>query len=204
MRLGGAILAAGASLRFGEADKLAIDYRGSRLGEHAAKGLAGAGLMPRWAIVAVPDHPCAAGWRAHGFVVEVNPLAAQGMGTSVALAARLARAAGCEGLIIALADMPEVPPEHFLALAARVAARGPDAIITSALEGARLPPAAFGQAHFPMLEALGGDCGARALLRDGEVLDCPPEWLADVDSPGDLARLREVGGKRPPMQSSPE
>ena len=188
IRLGAAILAAGASRRFGVKDKLAAEFRGRKLGEHAAAALAQLDLAQRWVIAAAPDHVCAAGWEAHGFSVHVNARADEGMGTSVAHAARLARAAGCEGLLIALADMPGVPPQHFAALARRIAERGSAAIVTSALTGARLPPAGFGAAHLARLETLDGDHGARALLRGGEVVECPPEWLADIDTPGDLAR----------------
>lgn len=111
------------------------------------------------------------------------------MGTSVALAARLAREAGCDGLLVALADMPLVPSRHFAALVQRLGELGRAGIVTSQCRGARLPPAGFGAGHLPALEALTGDAGARALLARGEVIRCPPEWLADIDTPEALARF---------------
>ena len=118
-RLAVAVLAAGQSSRFGPADKLTACLRGQRLGELACRTLADMPFAQRWVIAARADHPCASSWQASGFTVAVNPQAASGMGTSVALAATLALDAQVGGLLIALADMPLVPAGHYHALIAR-------------------------------------------------------------------------------------
>ena len=183
-RLGVALLAAGASRRFGETDKLAAEYRGRPLEEHAATAIPVREFAQAWVITARGDHPCGPTLKEIGFEPVGNPEAVQGMGTSVALAARRAIEARLDGLLIALADMPLVPSEHFAALIA--ACQNAEDIAVSAKENARMPPAIFGRDHFAALAELRGDTGARALLQQGRTIACPPEWLMDIDTPEDL------------------
>ena len=186
--VGVALLAAGASRRFGVNDKLAAELGGVPLGQHAAMAFPLAEVSAAWVIVAARGHSCEPGWEALGFKPVVNPAAAEGMGTSVALAARLAMREGLDALAIALADMPLVPGEHHCALIEAVS--GPSDIAVSATGDARMPPAVFGSAHFEVLARLTGDKGARDLLRSGRIVACPPEWLADVDTAEALAAIR--------------
>ncbi|MEM6476843.1 MAG: nucleotidyltransferase family protein [Pseudomonadota bacterium] len=186
-----AVLAAGSSRRFGEADKLKAKFRGKPLGLHASDTLA---QMPcregdRILVTADPHHACSRGWKQAGFTIVKNPNADEGMGTSVAVAARVARRAGCDALLIALADMPLVPRAHYQALASAALARGDDAIIASSDGTSRMPPAAFGKAHFDTLAQMSGDQGARVILAQGKTIVCPPEWLADIDTREALAAL---------------
>ena len=124
--------------------------------------------------------------------MAINASAHEGMGTSVALAARLALEADCKALLIALGDMPLVPGAHFLALVRRANDIVEEASIISQICETRTPPAVFGCAHFLTLADLGGDTGARRLLQKGEVVPCPPEWLEDIDTPEALARLSKL------------
>ncbi|MEE4201963.1 nucleotidyltransferase family protein [Erythrobacter sp.] len=186
-RIGAALLAAGSSQRFGAADKLAAPFRGDKLGLHTARALPVGMFAEALVIVAAPGHPCEAGWRALGLEPVINPNAAQGMGTSVALAARRALGSELDGLLVALADMPLVPRAHFGALLENW--NGPSTLATSAKGEARLPPALFGSEHLRALSGLEGDRGARGLLMQGRVVDCPPEWLVDIDRAQDLVAL---------------
>ncbi|MEM1051389.1 MAG: nucleotidyltransferase family protein [Pseudomonadota bacterium] len=183
-RLGVALLAAGASRRFGEADKLAVDFRGERLGEHAALALAGVGYVQGWVITSAPDHPCERTWRSCGFTPLINPNAHKGMGTSVALAAKVAEQASLDGLLIALGDMPLVPQEHFEALIDVWDVSEP--IVVSAKGDVRMPPALFSSGQFKALQQSTGDQGARVLIEQGLAIPCPPGWLKDVDRPEDF------------------
>ena len=188
-----AVLAAGQSRRFGPDDKLAARFQGALLGEAVCRTLAGLDFSRRWVIAARAEHPCAAGWQAHGFAIAVNAQAEAGLGTSVALAATLALQANAPGLLIALADMPLVPAGHFQALLARAATNAPSAIVASAADGIPMPPAAFGRDHLPRLAALIGDSGARALLDRAELVTCAPEWLIDIDTRPALDRAGRAG-----------
>lgn len=184
-----AVLAAGQSLRFGKADKLRASLRGKPLGLHATDTLARLPAQHKIVIAARHNHACTSGWQDAGFVVVKNPSASEGLGSSVATAARIARRGGCDVLLIALADMPLVPRSHFRALTEAARARGRAAIVASVMDGVRMPPAAFGAEHFDALAQLEGDEGARALLAEAETIACPPKWLTDVDTPEALASL---------------
>lgn len=187
VRLGIAILAAGRSRRFGETDKLTAKLRGTMLGEHVARTVGARGFSMASVICAHESHPCEPCWRECGFEPVVNDRAGEGMGTSVALAAKLAMEARCDKLLIALADMPMVPTGFYSELI--LAAKGSEAIVTSAIDEIRMPPAVFGRDHFPALSRLTGDKGARDLLARGAIYPCPSDWLIDLDTPETLARL---------------
>ncbi|MEL6876587.1 MAG: nucleotidyltransferase family protein [Pseudomonadota bacterium] len=182
-RLAIALLAAGQSRRFGTEDKLAADLNGRMLGLHASDTLSGIPAAHHWVIASSGEHPCAAGWRKQGFEITVNPDAREGLGTSVALAAQLAHNARADALLIALADMPYVTPEHFTALAELA---DPQVLAASHNGTANTPPAIFGREHFPALMQSSGDRGAGALLARAKIIPCPPEQLADIDLPSDL------------------
>lgn len=186
-RLGVAVLAAGTSRRFGSGDKLCAGFRGRALGEHAADAVPVKLFERAWVITNAPDHPCEPHWRARRFEPLINPRAGEGQGTSVALAAAAAQQADLDGLLIALADMPLVPPAHFEALIEEWDASAP--ITVSAIGETRMPPALFASRYFKDLAASNGDQGARVLVAQGEVVPCPPEWLADIDTPEALKAL---------------
>ena len=185
-RLAIAVLAAGASRRFGEADKLTADFGGRPLGEHAVAAIPAELFAERWVITSDPDHACADFWREAGFGVIENHRASEGMGTSVALAANHARRNNCGGLMIALADMPSVPTAHFAALVD--AMRSPSDIIASSNGSVLLPPAIFGTHHLDRLSHANGDEGARRWLADGSAIACPSHWLIDIDTPEALTQ----------------
>ncbi|EAQ27820.1 hypothetical protein NAP1_09507 [Erythrobacter sp. NAP1] len=186
-RLGVALLAAGASRRFGSEDKLEAIFRGRRLGEHAAMAIPIEEFAASWVITSRSGHACEQLWKERGLEPIVNPRAANGMGTSVACAARRAEAEGLDGLVIALADMPMIPRGHFMTLMS--ALDGPQAIAVSAFKKHRSPPAVFGRGHFSALASREGDIGARDLLARGEPILCPPNWLVDIDTPEALKSL---------------
>ena len=190
---GVALLAAGSSRRFGARDKLAAPFRGRKLGEWAARAVPVEMFAHRWVIVSSPRHVCAQAWRETGWDPVVNPQAEEGIGSSVACAARHAQSAGCEALLITLADMPLVPCEHFAAL---VKAFDEEAgiVASQAGEGPPQPPAIFAAHHLPALALLDGDSGARGLLSRARTIACPREWLTDIDT---RAALRHHGQDRP-------
>lgn len=193
-RVGAALLAAGSSRRFGEADKLAQPFRGTLLGARSASAIPTARLVKGGyhVIASKLDHPCRNAWEKSGCGLALNDDAAQGIGTSVRIAAQIATSAGYDALLITLADMPLVPRAHFEALID--AYRGPGDIICSspirsAGSGAPMPPAIFGSDHFPALLDVSPENGARNLLRAGRVITCPPKWLKDIDTREDLSGL---------------
>lgn len=180
------LLAAGRSERFG-GDKLAATFHGRPLGEHAAAMLAG---IPFAAHIAVTG-PSAVDFAALGFECRRAPADAP-MSVSLKLGIAAAVESDCDACLIALADMPLVPEAHIRALLA-----AHEAALTATLSGeTRMVPAVIGRSAFPLIAALSGDQGARALLREAPGVAVPPAWLVDIDTPGDVARSSDQPGGR--------
>lgn len=179
-----ALLAAGRSQRFGDADKLAADFLGRPLALHVVTALEAIPFHARVAIVSASPVDFAA----HGYRVVANPAPETGLSGSVRLAARAAREAGVDAVLIALADMPRVTATQLLRL---MDAATSTADIVASSDGDRpSPPALFGADCFDALATCTGDAGARALLRRGRHIVAPPDELIDIDTPADLAALR--------------
>lgn len=176
-----ALLGAGRARRFG-ADKLSQPCAGKPLGQWALEAAQATGLPMVWI----------AGDAAPDFVtceVAQNPRAGEGMGTTVALAARLAAERGAGALLVMLADMPRVSP----ALLARLISAGAPAACSYGFEPgapALIPAALFGE-----LAALSGDQGAAQVLRgrgDVALVEASAEALFDVDTLQALAEAERL------------
>jgi molybdenum cofactor cytidylyltransferase len=184
----GILLAAGSGSRFG-GDKLLHPLAdGVAIAAHAARNLIAGGL-PVTAVVRPGDFPLADMLEQEGCHVTVCPVAAQGMGASLAHAIRTERNA--QGWVVALADMPRIRPETVRRIAEAVA--GGAAIVAPSYQGGRGHPVGFAGRYGDELAALGGDSGARALLerhRDAiTLLECDdPGTLLDIDRRADLER----------------
>lgn len=170
------LLAAGRGTRFG-GGKLEATLAGKPLAHHAADALRAAGCPINISVQAAGSAPLP------GFASV--PLAPPGAPLSASIRAGVAaaEAAGASAVLIALADMPLVPPRHFAAL---LQAFDQDRIATRA-GGQRMPPAVFGARHFAALRTLDGNRGAGALLRDAPFVALDPALAIDIDTPADLA-----------------
>ena len=179
-----ALLGAGRSTRFG-VSKLDEELWGKPLGGHAPDVLAGIPFAARLAITG----DAAIDYVALGCTVLRNPDPARGQASSLHLAAEHALAMAADALLIVLADMPCVTTAHVRRLLD--AAESAAAIVASTDGTARKPPALFGRVHFPALLATTGDHGAHDLIRTARLVAAPADELVDVDTPKDLAALRE-------------
>ena len=108
------------------------------------------------------------------------------MGATLAFAA--ANLPDWDAALVCLADMPFISGDTYAAVAAKAA---PDRIVVPEYRGRPGNPVAFGSRFFPALTRLGGDGGARPLLRQNPeaVLPLPLDdrgILLDVDTPDDL------------------
>ena len=187
MKFVGLLLAAGSATRFGS-DKLqhALPH-GVAIAVQAARHLRAA--VPRVIAVVRPGaEGTARGLAAEGCEVVVCAQAAEGMGASLACAARAAGAA--DGYLVALADMPFVRPSTIAAVR--------DALAQGALLAApywrarRGHPVGFAGGLRAEREALAGDEGAKRVLaaHSARLVKVPvgdPGALRDIDKPGDLA-----------------
>jgi molybdenum cofactor cytidylyltransferase len=126
-------------------------------------------------------------------IVE-NPQWKEGMASSIraGLTAVLAEAPKAGGIVVMLADQPQLTTEHLARLVAAQRTSGRD-IVASDYGDHLGPPAYFGRRHFPALQQLHGDVGARALFANLDPLPVPmpQDVSADLDTPEDYSRLLE-------------
>ncbi len=124
-----------------------------------------------------------------GFVV-VNEAYAEGLGTSIASAARACRARA-DALLFLLADQPLITAQHLKALIDKWSG-ATNEIVVSSFAGTEGPPVLFARDALQELIALTGDRGARSLFDDDRfrLRTVPFEAAAiDIDTPADLAAL---------------
>ena len=180
-----AVLAAGASRRFGSPKQL-LDWGGVPLVRHAVTRATDACadrtllvLGHEWRDVmnAAGDTP----------FIALNERADQGMGTSIALAARsLQRVANA--IVLMPADQPLVSAEHLRALIDAWTG-GSDEIVASRYAGTLGTPALFASDAFAELASLQSENGARSLFPDDrfrvQSVSCEAAAF-DIDEPSDL------------------
>ncbi|WP_303830627.1 nucleotidyltransferase family protein [Asticcacaulis taihuensis] len=179
-RFSAVVLAAGASRRFGEDDKLCADLDGKAVISHVLDGLAVLDLGEVLVVVRAPME---------GMNYIVNLRLEAGMGHSLALG--VAALKPCDGAFIVLADMPLIVPDLYREMAD--ALPGHD-IVVPVHNGQNGHPVLFSFTCFDDLRRLSGDHGARDLLRSGRYrlrhIETGGFILADIDTPEDLNRLK--------------
>jgi molybdenum cofactor cytidylyltransferase len=183
----GLLLAAGSATRFGS-DKLSHRLpHGVAMAVQAARHLR-SGLARVVAVVKPGTEGLALQLKNEGCEVVVCANAAEGMGASLACAARAAGKA--EGYLVALADMPFVRPTSVAAVRDALASGAP--LAAPYFRARRGHPVGISGAFFHLLLACRGDEGARALLQQNEqrLVKVPvgdPGVIRDIDTPDDLA-----------------
>lgn len=184
----GILLAAGASTRFGS-DKLMHPLAGQTPVALAALANLRAAIPQVIAVVRPGAPQLANRFSEAGATVILCVNADEGMGASLATA--IAASGNVAGWVIALADMPYIQPATIVKIAASLAEGA--AIVAPVYRGERGLPVGFSARFRAELEALGGDEGARSLIKEHaglvkliEVDD--PGVCRDIDTPDDLRR----------------
>jgi molybdenum cofactor cytidylyltransferase len=185
-KLCGILLAAGASRRFG-ADKLLHPLSGQSTVATAALANLRAAIPNVIAVVRPGTSRLQNLLSGTGATVILCANAEEGMGASLATAVRAS--GDVAGWVVALADMPYIRSETVVKVADALAAGAP--IVAPAYQGKRGHPVGLSARFRSQLEALHGDEGARALLKEHaslvtliEVDD--PGVCCDIDTPADL------------------
>ena len=185
MKIVGLLLAAGSATRFGS-DKLrhALPH-GVPIAVQAARQLK---TELSEVVVVVRDGGAKAMFEREGCSTVVCDNAAEGMGASLACAARAAGPR--EGYIVALGDMPFVRRTSIAAV--REALERGAAIVQPFFRARRGHPVGFAGRFFPQLIELKGDEGARRVIaaHEKELVKIPigdPGVIRDIDTPDDLA-----------------
>lgn len=189
--IAGIVLAAGASRRFGAVKQL-VQYDGRSLLGHAIAAMD--------AVEEIDEAVVVLGANAQA-IMQITPLGHARVvvcrdweqGLSASLAAGLDAVAAAEAAVVTLADQPLVGAA---AIRRVLAARDGGVVGAGYAQGGGYP-VLLERADFDSARALGGEEGADALLAAPAARLVPCEDVAspaDVDSPGDLARLRHPDG----------
>jgi molybdenum cofactor cytidylyltransferase len=192
-RIAAVLLAAGSSTRFGEDDKLMADLRGKPLAAHVLETVASMAFAELIAIVRpIADAPVIhRKLDRRGYTIIVNDRPEEGISGSIVRAVEhVMPNMKIRGILICLADMPDVPQTHYNRIC--LAAEDIRSVVASTDGFSSSPPAFIGRKHFPELLALKGDQGARALLSQGIQIETMGNILHDIDTPEDLPGGRPV------------
>jgi CTP:molybdopterin cytidylyltransferase MocA len=182
----GVLLAAGAGSRFGgEVPKPLVPFRGRPLLTWPLAALRDGGIED--IILVAGAHADAI----HAAVPDARIVhcADWAEGLSASLRAGVAAAADADAVVIALADQPLLSGE---AVARVIAAREPDRFdaIRATYVGTPNHPTLIESSLFSAVAELGGDTGARPLLRAAKLVPCDGLGSSeDADTPEALARL---------------
>lgn len=190
--MAGLVLAAGEGRRLG-GPKALVRYRGELLVERAVRTLREAGCVPVLTVLGARAEEVVAAADLSGSQVVVAADWAEGMGASLRTGLSRLSASAAGGVVVLLVDQPFVVPEAIR----RLAAARPDGAAVASYHGEPRTPVLLQRAIWAEVADLAhGDVGARAWLRanPGRVRLVACEDVAsasDVDTPADLAALRE-------------
>lgn len=182
----GLLLAAGSATRFGSDKLLHSLLHGVPIAVQSARHLK-TGIDRVIAVVKPGASALAEAFANEGVEIVVCENAAEGMGASLACAAR--KAGKADGYLVALADMPFVRPTSVAAVRAALEAGAP--LCAPYFRARRGHPVGIAGSFFNDLVSLRGDEGARKLLAEHEkrlvkIAVGDPGVLRDIDRPEDL------------------
>lgn len=199
------LLAAGASTRFGQDNKLLAEVRGEPIIARVAGALLGSRVSE--VVVVTPAETAAIltaldrrfGTASGRFRLIVNPDPGRGIGSSIATGIG-AVPHSASGAMIVPGDMPGIRASACDALVDAFVASGKDAIVHAAtFDGRQRNPVIWPRRLFASLFALKGDAGGKHAIADQRaaqptsVIAVPfatPELFIDVDLPEDLERWK--------------
>lgn len=190
-RIAAVLLAAGNSTRFGEDDKLMAPLRGKPMAAHILETIASMAFAELVAVVRPIEQAPVLHRKLdrRGYTIIVNDRPEDGLASSIVRAVQHVMPNNrIRGILICLADMPNVPQTHYNRIC--MAAEDIRSVVASTDGFSPSPPAFIGRKHFPELLALRGDQGARALLSQAMLIETSGAVLHDVDTPADLDGIR--------------
>jgi molybdenum cofactor cytidylyltransferase len=190
------VLAAGQSRRMGEQNKLTAELAGAAMVRRSVEAIVQSDASP--VVVVTGFEPEKVQQALAGMDVRYahNPRYADGLSTS--LGAGLDAIEGeLDAVVVCLADMPLIQPDVINRLLAAYDPLEGREICVPTWSGKRGNPVLFDKRFFVEMRAVKGDVGARHLLGENEdsICEVPVQAhavLEDVDSPADLARMREL------------
>ena len=190
-KVAGIILAAGRSTRMGRPKQL-LTFRGRTVLEWVVDNALASALHRVIVVLAHQAEAVKPLMEQREVTTAMNPSYEAGQSSSLKAGLK-ALTEETDAALFLLGDQPLVTPETIdLILAAF--ADSPSPIVMPTFDGQRGNPVLFSRGTFPRIEALSGDCGARALFREyaGEISSVvvqTPTILFDLDTEEDYRRL---------------
>ncbi len=191
-RVGGVLLAAGGSVRYGR-PKQVLDFEGRPLVRIAAEAGLSAGLHPLVVVTGAAAEQVRQALDGLPVVFAHNPDWSAGQATSLRVGLSTLGAAA-DAAVFLLADQPHISPSTIRALVDRHA-EGLQPIVATSVAGRQITPVLFDRRTFADLGALTGDVGGRALFPryPVESVACDDaRLLVDVDTPHDYDLLLKI------------
>ena len=200
MTVAAIILAAGESRRLGQLKQL-LRLEGETLVERAVRLAGEAGARPVLAVLGAEVGRIRAEvdferlGSLYGATVVMHDGWEEGVGSSIhaAMEALGEQAPDARGVLILGCDQPRLTAAHLRGMMDEFERQPGAAMVASTYAGIEGIPAIFPREAFEELRELGGDRGARSILRRGK---WPLAGVAfaggevDIDRPGDLGQLR--------------
>jgi molybdenum cofactor cytidylyltransferase len=191
------VLAAGASRRFGAANKLLAELGGRTLLERVVEAVSTAGVTDVVVVTGWDSAAVETALRGQHVRLVHNVRWEEGMGASIA-AGIAAVEPTASGAFIIPADLPLLTPHAIASLIAAFRAADCNRIVfPTTAAGEQRNPVLWPRAHFGALLSLPPEKGAKALLQliADQCLSVPVDdaLLSDVDTSADLAALRAEG-----------
>ena len=180
------ILASGLSERFGNEDKLMVDFKGKPLVQHAIDAAKPIPFVERFAVIPASSDKRRKLFNSQGYSLIENTVPEAGQGGSLRLVAKAASAKGYASICVMLGDMPFVTTEDLRGVLAYPMHK--DRVI-SHCNNTLMPPAIFHNKALKQLMNIDPKSGAKALFNSGSFYKHPlSEGAArDIDTPETLA-----------------
>lgn len=183
------VLAAGRASRMGEGGlhKLLAEFDGEPLVRRTVRQAVEARVGPVSVVTGHRSVEVAKALAGLGAQIEENPDFASGMASSLKAGLAAVEAKGLSGMMVLLADMPNVSSADIATLAEAYRKAGGKAIVRAVSEGQRGNPVILPAATFEALKALEGDIGARPVIETAGLavihVEIGPAARLDVDTP---------------------
>ncbi|VDC25028.1 Nicotine blue oxidoreductase [Pseudogemmobacter humi] len=196
--LGAILLAAGAARRMAPSGyhKLLAEFDGTPLVRRAAQTLLSADVSPVLAVTGHRHQEIGAALGGLDIRLVFNPGYASGIGSSLACGFSDPGLSQQDGVLVMLADMPGITPDHVKQMAEMFRRHDRAAVLRASHDGQPGNPVIIPRALCEGMRRLTGDNGARDLIRrsDLPVLDVEigPAALLDVDTAEAVTRAGGV------------
>tara|TARA_B100000700_G_scaffold325448_1_gene434195 strand:- start:9240 stop:10901 length:1662 start_codon:yes stop_codon:yes gene_type:complete len=192
--IGAIILAGGQSRRMGKINKLQENINGKPMVSHTVDTVIEAGIKPIIVVTGYDSSAIKKLLKDKKVTFVHNASYDNGVSTSLKTGIR-ALPNGIDGVIIILADMPDIKEEVYYELIDKFDPDNGKLIGVPTSKGKRGNPVLWGSKFFPYILEVSGDVGARHLI--GEFSDyvyeieCNQSVITDIDTPIALEKIRK-------------